>query len=122
MSFLSKLFGKKSPAVETTSPQISTLSAESPTPPAPADPEWKYQQTYREGHAQVASAAQQGGPLESQTPSPTPTTEAANATRPEWIRKEEPRLQQGYAKEGIAQVPQVPQAIQTPPSPGEIKG
>ena len=110
-------FFKRKPVVAPTQP-------EAPTPAAPADPEWKNQQAFREGGAMVGYAAEQGLKTETQAPTApvTASPEGNTDTRPEWIKKEEPRLNEGYAQEGIAQVPQVPQSSSTPPPTGEIKG
>ena len=118
MSIFSKLFGRK----QTPTPVNPEGGASAPE--NNATPDWRYNQAYGEGAKQAGYVAEQGLKTESQAPTATPvaTPEGAADTRPEWIRKEEPRLKEGYAQEGIAQVPQVPQSSQTPPPTGENKG
>jgi len=118
MGLFTKMFGQKPQA----SPAGTEGGLKAPVSQSAPEPEWRYRQAYGEGGAQVASVAQEKNTVETQASlaSPTSTPEAPTDNRPEWIKREEPKLQKGYAKEGIAQISQVPKT--PPPAAGENKG
>jgi len=106
MGILDRIFGAKNPSPPT--------KVEGGVTPKPQGPEWRYHQAYSEGAAQAKHALSQ--PPETAIPAPIAPPEGVKDTRPEWVRRQDPILREGYAKEGVSQIPQ------TPTSGGENKG